>query len=597
MFSVLNAKQIINNQPNNPLYRAQSIIGHSDDVHENESEHMTCEQWFLENIPFIHTPDSKLDEVYYFRWSNLLAALGKRRQDGKYMFCESAVGSFYHRYIDCAQGAHIRDARWIRDKRYLQDYLDVTPDTASYREYITDSVWQKYLLDADTECLRRNYPKLKARLRSLDREYDKESGLYHCFSDAEGQECAVNAFELVDSYIHIQALPEGFRISSDLSQMQFTGMRLIFASTGTQNPDFYADGKALKYTAAPLAYPKNAWEYFFDAPVKGAVTLGLGGNGTTVRIVPLYEIVPAWTEQWRLLIDGHRSFRVGNNACQIAANCALSKMARRLGLPEEAAAFEEAAAALRKALMDQLWSKDRHFFLERTLDGQQIQGKECSAYAPWAFSLVPDEPEYAEAFRYMFREDCFLSRYGLTSLEKADPHYMQPYNHTCLWNGPVWPYTFSLALTALAKHLQTSQHAQVTKQQYYELLSRYAACHRESRQSTVLGLRENHHPEENRWIATAGYYNHSTFIDNILSGLFGISPEESSLDILPLIPDSWKYFCVENLYIRGQSYTVMYDESGEVYHQGAGFQIRRNGQRVFHGNRVCNVRLALEPEA
>lgn len=254
--------------------------------------------------------------------------------------------------------------------------------------------------------------------------------------------------------------------------------------------------------------------------------------------------------------------------------------------------FAAGAAALH-AFFRELWSEQDHFFLERTVDGRQIRGKECCGYAPWAFSIVPDSETFAHAFDYMVLEDGFLSKYGLTSLEKSNPHYMQYFNHPCLWNGPVWPYTFSLALTSFANHLQNDKCAKVNKAQYYDLLCRFVSCHRDSGQDEVLMVRENHHPEENKWLAQAKFYNHSTFADNILAGLFGILPEEKCLRIVPLVPQEWTYFCVENLYIRGSVYTILYDASGEMYRRGKGFQVFRDGKRILYYEKVSNICIEL----
>ena len=162
-------------------------IGHSDGYHNNDGE-MTREQWLTENIPFIDTPDTLLNRIYYFRWNNLLSCLGKRAEDGKYELNESSEKGWYHKYIDCAQGAHLRDARWIKDGRYMSDYVDVTPDKEGYWGYFIHSVLEKYYLDGDKTVLERNYEKLKARLSSRDGKYDSEMGLYFLENGTEGQE-------------------------------------------------------------------------------------------------------------------------------------------------------------------------------------------------------------------------------------------------------------------------------------------------------------------------------------------------------------------------------------------------------------------------
>ena len=70
-------------------------------------------------------------------------------------------------------------------------------------------------------------------------------------------------------------------------------------------------------------------------------------------------------------------------------------------------------------------------------------------------------------------------------------------------------------------------------------------------------------------------YNHSLFCDMILSGLLGISVKDATVTADPLLPDSWEYFRVENLWLNGRRYSVTYDKTGSHYHMGAGLTIRQ----------------------
>ncbi len=65
-------------------------IGHSDDVHENESETLLQKDWYIENIPFVSLPDKLLEDIYYFRWQNLLLSMSKKRSDGRWEFFSRA---------------------------------------------------------------------------------------------------------------------------------------------------------------------------------------------------------------------------------------------------------------------------------------------------------------------------------------------------------------------------------------------------------------------------------------------------------------------------------------------------------------------------
>ena len=68
-------------------------------------------------------------------------------------------------------------------------------------------------------------------------------------------------------------------------------------------------------------------------------------------------------------------------------------------------------------------------------------------------------------------------------------------------------------------------------------------------------------------------YNHSTFCDNVLGGLLGISTNEGKLSVTPLIPDDWDYFAVDNLVVNEKCYRIVYDKNGDRYGLGKGITV------------------------
>jgi hypothetical protein len=278
-----------------------------------------------------------------------------------------------------------------------------------------------------------------------------------------------------------------------------------------------------------------------------------------------------------------------------AAADALSKMATLLGKEEEAKSFAQKSESIVNAMLETVWDESESFFFELTqAEKIRIIGKESNNYAPWAFGLMPDTEEYADAWKYLMDEDVFLATYGITTLEKGNPHYMQTFNHACLWNGPVWPHTFSLILTAMAEHLRSDSVSHVDADDYYDLLMRYCNCHFDSYSETKLAIREDHDPEENKWIAKSPEYNHSTFIDNVLNGLIGIRPMEDGLEIDPIVPEEWEYFCVENVTWQGHDLTVIYDKTGEKYGIGAGYKVILDGKLIFENETITTFKINIE---
>ena len=142
----------------------------------------------------------------------------------------------------------------------------------------------------------------------------------------------------------------------------------------------------------------------------------------------------------------------------------------------------------------------------------------------------------------------------------------------------------------MANLLQNYDQTTITKKDYYDILLQYAKSHKLTLENgdTVPWIDESMHPHTGRWITRdiliektakpferGKDYNHSLFCDLILSGLFGIDVKDGKFICNPLIPDSWDYFLVENLYLNGQKYRIIYDKDGTHYGLGAGLQIKQ----------------------
>ncbi len=618
---ILNKCEILDNQDIKSLNTPDKIIGHTDEIHENESETLTQKDWLLENIPYISTPDTLLDKVYYYRWKNLLACLSKRREGGKYEYCEASVGSGYHRYIDCAQGAHVRDARWVRNTKYLNDYIDVTPINVDYWNYLLDSVYQKYLLDGDLENLKDNYFKLVARFNYQYFKFDPDFGLYYMQNGTEGQEAGVNGYDKIEreltysaSFVakgsSLDALTDN-SIRGDYWSAEGSGNASDYVIIDAPIENFYATGLRIWYKTepqglkvyyncegewkavqnlefAPWKYDAKMTEVTFDKVPTDRIKVEFenaeGGAVSAYELVVCYTFEPWGCGSFWKIIGGDESYRMNANCFMAAAGYSMAKISSAIGRHwSDALYFNRRADEIKTAIFEKLWDDDISFFVEITnVDKIKIKGKESNCYSAWSFNLAPDEERYAKAWDYIMREDTFLAPFGVTTLEKENPHYMQPFGHGCLWNGPVWPYTYSLILLGMANLLHDYKNHSVKKADYFELLKRYCLCHYDTDSVDDFAVREDHHPEENRWIAPNRDYNHSSFIDNVLNGLLGIRPIKDGLVVSPIIPDEWEWFCVEDVRWQGRDVTVLYDKTGEKYGKGKGLTVFLDGEIAAH---------------
>tara|TARA_A100001011_G_scaffold260132_1_gene268617 strand:- start:2615 stop:4276 length:1662 start_codon:yes stop_codon:yes gene_type:complete len=81
--------------------------------------------FLLENIPIIEIPDKVIEENYYFRWWTYRKHI-KSTPDGIVIteFLPKVYWSKKHNTINCPAAHHIYEGRWLRDPKYISDYIN-----------------------------------------------------------------------------------------------------------------------------------------------------------------------------------------------------------------------------------------------------------------------------------------------------------------------------------------------------------------------------------------------------------------------------------------------------------------------------------------
>jgi hypothetical protein len=77
-------------------------------------------------FPFVDLPDQTIESVYYYRWRTAHEALkytGAKNGWIETDFQPPVGYSAPYNAICAAAGHHIAEGRWIRDQRYLDDYI------------------------------------------------------------------------------------------------------------------------------------------------------------------------------------------------------------------------------------------------------------------------------------------------------------------------------------------------------------------------------------------------------------------------------------------------------------------------------------------
>jgi hypothetical protein len=236
--------------------------------------------------------------------------------------------------------------------------------------------------------------------------------------------------------------------------------------------------------------------------------------------------------------------------------------------------------------------------------------REELGYTPWYFDL-PDANK-SVAWNQIMDAKGFYAPFGPTTAEQRSAGFRVAYTgHECQWNGPSWPYATSVTLTALANLLNDYKQNILSARDYFDLLKIYTKSQhlRLEDGRVVPWIDENLNPTNGDWIAPTLLkqrgskipergkdYNHSTYCDLVISGLVGLRPRaDDRVEVHPLTPAEWEYFCLDQIRYHGRWLTIVWDKTGEHYHKGKGLRILADGKQIAAARSTRKLIATLPP--
>jgi hypothetical protein len=159
--------------------------------------------WLLANIPLFESPDTVLEQNYYYRWWSFRKHLVKSPEGFIFTeFIEPVKHAGKYNSISCALGHHLYEGRWLKDNSYLQDYIkfwlyhaDVGQSKQRFHQFsswIDDAVYQNNLVKPDLNFIKGIIPALDADYTKWEKERQLKSGLYWQFDVKDGMEESVS---------------------------------------------------------------------------------------------------------------------------------------------------------------------------------------------------------------------------------------------------------------------------------------------------------------------------------------------------------------------------------------------------------------------
>ncbi|MEC3912348.1 discoidin domain-containing protein [Sphingobium sp. CR2-8] len=167
--------------------------------------------WYEHRIPFFESADPQIDAVYYYRWQ---LYRGHQRDLGAegYITTEFFDDVDWQRHpyasLNDASGFHIGEGRWLNDRRFADDYINFMYGSGGndrhFTDHMADSVWGRYLVDAERRDALKHLPVMNHIYRLWDDKYDFDKGLYFV-------EPLLDATEYTVSSIDASGGKDGFR--------------------------------------------------------------------------------------------------------------------------------------------------------------------------------------------------------------------------------------------------------------------------------------------------------------------------------------------------------------------------------------------------
>jgi hypothetical protein len=495
--------------------------------------------WFLHNIPFLEIDDPEIQRIYYYRWKLYRSHI---REIG-------SEGTTVTEFLD--------NVPWAR-----QPYTDLN-DSSSF--HLLEGRWLRDPTTVDS---------------LIDHLYTGGGNDRH-FSESIAAATLSTTLVTGDPAPAIRNLDK---------------MRYIFNAW-----DDHFDHNRNLYWVEPIA----------DATEYSIASIDASGAGFTED---------ASSDEKENGFTGGYAFRPSINSYQFANAQAIAAIAKMAGKPDIAADYTQRAEAIRSAVLAQLWNPALDHFTDRYQRSTKyvkadefIRGRELVGYVPWFFELPPKDSstDYASAWHHSLAATELGGPNGLRTAEPTYPRYLVQYRYDklsggaeCQWNGPSWPFQSSQMLTGLANLLNDYSQTVITRADYLRLLRQYT--HQHFLAPGKPDLQEDYNPDTGAPIvglARSHHYNHSTYVDLILSGLIGVRPRaDNVLEINPLLPAedrpgarAIRYFVLQNLVYHGHEVTVVYDQDGTRYHTGKGLSVFVDGERASGPSPLGRIQINLPP--
>jgi hypothetical protein len=192
------------------VLKTDSFRRYVDEFHRDDALHLAgaipdseAFEWMARNIPLLSCPDSELERVYYYRWWAFRKHIEATPQGFVLTeFLRPVKHATDYNAISCALGLHVAEGRWLRDRRYLDDYLSfwltggenggLERHYHQFSNWTASAVWDRWLADGETKSMVARLDSLIADFRAWEAERLTDRGLFWQRDVSDGMESSIS---------------------------------------------------------------------------------------------------------------------------------------------------------------------------------------------------------------------------------------------------------------------------------------------------------------------------------------------------------------------------------------------------------------------
>jgi hypothetical protein len=141
--------------------------------------------WFEANIPFFECSDPEITQVYYYRWQlykSHIRDLGDRGFIVTEFLNDVGWAKAPYQSLNDATAFHIREGRWLKDRRFVNDYIDYMytggGNDRHFSEAIANAVYAHFLVNGDRAFATKHLDVMQHDFHLWDDHYDFSKDLY-----------------------------------------------------------------------------------------------------------------------------------------------------------------------------------------------------------------------------------------------------------------------------------------------------------------------------------------------------------------------------------------------------------------------------------